>query len=78
MSRTMSSLVRVSKISMFYVLNVLVGRTATEKLADVRAWIKAQPPSIPSYSKAPASAQQKHIGTLITSLPSIGMFIFNF
>ncbi|EIN13518.1 Creatinase/aminopeptidase [Punctularia strigosozonata HHB-11173 SS5] len=38
------------------------GREATDKLAELRAWIKAQPPA-------------KHIGTLITSLPCIAYLL---
>ncbi|KAI0318858.1 Creatinase/aminopeptidase [Amylostereum chailletii] len=47
------------------------GRDASKKLADVRTWIAKQRPSVPSYSKAPPTASQMHVGTLVTSLQSI-------
>jgi len=53
--------------------------TGTEpdaKIAEVRAWIKAQPPAVPVYSKASPTPAQMHIGTLITSLSSIGQSKF--
>jgi Xaa-Pro aminopeptidase len=50
------------------------GKEASAKLAELRDWIKQQPPSTLSYSKAPATPAQMHVGTLITSLSSIGMF----
>ncbi|KAA1472816.1 Creatinase/aminopeptidase [Dentipellis sp. KUC8613] len=47
------------------------GRDASKKLADVRRWIEAQPPSVPSYSKSPPTAAQMHVGTLISGLSTI-------
>jgi Xaa-Pro aminopeptidase len=48
------------------------GRETSTKIAEVRAWIRAQPASVPSYSKTTPTPAQIHIGTLITSLSSIG------
>lgn len=50
------------------------GREASDKLAELRSWIRKQPPATLSYSKAPATPAQMHVATLITSLSSIGMF----
>jgi Xaa-Pro aminopeptidase len=51
------------------------GREASSKLSDVRQWIRAQPPAVPSYSKSPPTAAQMHVGTLITSLSSIAYLL---
>jgi len=51
------------------------GREASTKIAEVRAWIRAQPASVPSYSKASPTPAQIHIGTLITSLSSIAWLL---
>jgi Xaa-Pro aminopeptidase len=53
------------------------GREASTKIAEVRAWIQDQPPAVPSYSKATPTPAQMHIGTLITSLSSIGASNFH-
>jgi Xaa-Pro aminopeptidase len=53
------------------------GRDASTKIAEVRAWIRAQPASIPSYSKTTPTPAQMHVGTLITSLSSIGQSNFH-
>ncbi|KAI0784645.1 peptidase M24, structural domain-containing protein [Abortiporus biennis] len=48
------------------------GEEANAKLARVRAWIKNQPPSVPSYSKAESpKPSQIQVGTLISNLSSI-------
>ncbi|KAF9557488.1 Creatinase/aminopeptidase [Agrocybe pediades] len=47
------------------------GRDAMSKLAKVREWIKQQPPSVPSYSKAEPTPAQTHVATLVTSLSCI-------
>ncbi|KDQ55672.1 hypothetical protein JAAARDRAFT_133670 [Jaapia argillacea MUCL 33604] len=47
------------------------GQDAPAKLAILKNWVKEQPPSTLSYSKAPATAAQYHVGTLITSLSAI-------
>jgi Xaa-Pro aminopeptidase len=52
------------------------GRDARDKLDEVKAWVKAQPPATLSYSKAPATPAQMHVGTLITSLDCIGTELF--
>jgi Xaa-Pro aminopeptidase len=49
------------------------GRAASSKLAEVRQWIRAQPPAMPTHSKSPPTAAQAHVGTIIASLSSIGM-----
>jgi Xaa-Pro aminopeptidase len=54
------------------------GVSAATKLVKLRDWIKAQPPTIPSYSKGPATPEQVQTGTLITSLSCIGELICNF
>lgn len=48
------------------------GQAASDKIQNVRVWISEQPPAKPSYSKAAATEAQKHVATLITSLPNIG------
>jgi Xaa-Pro aminopeptidase len=52
------------------------GKDAATKLDELRSWLKAQPASVPSYSKAEPTASQMQVGTLITSLPCIGEFQF--
>ncbi|EIM81069.1 Creatinase/aminopeptidase [Stereum hirsutum FP-91666 SS1] len=47
------------------------GIDASKKLAEVRDWIAAQPPSVPSYSRSPPRPDQMPVGTLVTALPSI-------
>ncbi|KAG6819956.1 hypothetical protein H0H93_007095, partial [Arthromyces matolae] len=51
------------------------GVSAATKLVKVREWIKNEPPSIPSYSKAPATPEQMQDGTLITSLSCIAYLL---
>ncbi|KAF8550637.1 Creatinase/aminopeptidase, partial [Imleria badia] len=51
------------------------GREASSKLAEVKQWIRAQPPAVPAYSKSPPTAAQMHIGTLVTSLSSIAYLL---
>ncbi|KAF8134371.1 hypothetical protein EV363DRAFT_1161085, partial [Boletus edulis] len=53
----------------------LTGQDASSKLTQVRQWIRAQPPAVPTYSKSPPTAAQKHVGTLITSLSSIAYLL---
>lgn len=48
------------------------GKDATYKIYKLREWIKKQPPSVPSYSKAEPTPAQMHIGTLVTSLSCVG------
>lgn len=62
-----------SKDSIFVQPLDFTGREASSKLAEVRQWIRAQPPAVPTYSKSPPTASQMHVGTLITSLSNIGM-----
>ncbi|KAG8214168.1 Creatinase aminopeptidase [Butyriboletus roseoflavus] len=51
------------------------GREASSKLAEVRQWVRAQPPAVPTYSKSPPTAAQMHVGTLITSLSNIAYLL---
>ncbi|KAG5638225.1 hypothetical protein H0H81_001226 [Sphagnurus paluster] len=51
------------------------GVSATTKLHKLREWIKSQPPSVPSYSKGPATPDQVQVGTLITSLSCIAYLL---
>lgn len=61
-----------SKDSIFVQSLDFTGREASSKLSEVRQWIRSQPPAVPTYSKSPPTASQMHVGTLITSLSSIG------
>jgi Xaa-Pro aminopeptidase len=47
------------------------GMDAEQKIRAIRNWITQQAPAVPSYSKAPPTQAQMHIGTLISALPSI-------
>ncbi|GLB45010.1 putative peptidase M24B family protein [Lyophyllum shimeji] len=51
------------------------GVSAATKLVKLREWIRAQPPSIPSYSKGPATPDQVQTGTLISSLACIAYLL---
>lgn len=51
------------------------GKEAAVKLAEMRKWVRAQPAATLSYSKAPPTAAQMHVGTLITSLSSIAWLL---
>lgn len=50
----------------------LAGMEAGAKIAKLRAWIKAQPPSVPSYSKTAPTPAQIQEAALISNLASIG------
>lgn len=50
----------------------LSGMHATAKLADLREWIRQQPPTVPSYNKSEVKPSQMQVATLISSLPNIG------
>ncbi|KXN85541.1 putative Xaa-Pro aminopeptidase P [Leucoagaricus sp. SymC.cos] len=48
------------------------GKDASYKLYKLKEWIKAHPPSIPSFSKnTEPTPQQMHVGMLVTSLACI-------
>ncbi|KAG6333719.1 hypothetical protein ID866_5372 [Astraeus odoratus] len=51
------------------------GREASSKIAEVRQWIRAQPPTLIPYSKSPPTPAQAHVGTLITSLSNIAYLL---
>ncbi|CCM03196.1 uncharacterized protein FIBRA_05320 [Fibroporia radiculosa] len=51
------------------------GKEAGAKLAELRAWITEQAPSVPSYSKAEPKPSQMQVGTLISSLPNIAWLL---
>jgi hypothetical protein len=50
---------------------IIIGKDASEKLMQVRDWIRNVPPS----GMTPSSLQP-HIGTLVTNLACIGEFGF--
>ncbi|KAG9316900.1 putative creatinase/aminopeptidase [Chiua virens] len=64
-----------SKDPIFVQPSDFTGREASSKLAEVRQWIRAQPPAVPTYSKSPPTASQMHVGTLITSLSNIAYLL---
>ncbi|KAH7928918.1 Creatinase/aminopeptidase [Leucogyrophana mollusca] len=64
-----------SKDPIFIQSSEFTGKVASAKIAELRAWIRAQPAAVPSYSKAPPTAAQTHVGTLITSLSSIAYLL---
>ena len=47
------------------------GKSALDKLADIRSWIRKTPPVIPSYSKSAPTPDQYNVATLITTLDSV-------
>jgi len=51
------------------------GQEASAKFAELRSWIKKQPPSTLSYSKAPPTPAQVHVATLVSSLSSIAYLL---
>ncbi|KAJ7122012.1 Creatinase aminopeptidase [Mycena crocata] len=51
------------------------GQEASSKLSHLRDWIRAQPPSVPAYSKTPPTEAQMHVATLVTSLSSIAYLL---
>ena len=51
------------------------GKEAAVKLAELRRWVRAQPPATLSYSKAPPTPAQAHVGTLLTSLSNIAWLL---
>ena len=54
-----------------------LGKDTSKKLTLVRDWIKNHPVSNHSNSpsKSPPPPSQQHVGTLVTSLASIGAFV---
>jgi Xaa-Pro aminopeptidase len=63
----------IASLARVWISLEIKGKDATEKIREVREWIKAQPPAVPSYSKSPPTPAQMHVATLITSLSNIGM-----
>ncbi|KAF8143332.1 hypothetical protein K438DRAFT_1993952 [Mycena galopus ATCC 62051] len=51
------------------------GEDTVSKIHQLREWIRRQPPSVPAYSKTPPTESQIHVGTLITNLASIVVFV---
>lgn len=51
----------------------LAGQEAGAKIAKLRAWVQAQPPSVPAYSKSPPTPAQIQEAVLVSNLASIGM-----
>ncbi|KAF9478360.1 Creatinase/aminopeptidase [Pholiota conissans] len=59
-------------LEMVYIQSVeFAGRDARYKLGKIKEWIRAQPPSVPSYSRSEPTPSQKHNATLVTSLACI-------
>lgn len=55
-------------------LSLFPGEEASSKIGKVQAWIKNQPPDIPSYSRSEPKPSQYQVGVLITALPQIGAY----
>ncbi|KAF7327219.1 Creatinase aminopeptidase [Mycena kentingensis (nom. inval.)] len=55
--------------------SAFTGEEASSKLERLREWIRAQPPSVPAYSKAAPTESQIHMATLVTSLPAIAYLL---
>ncbi|KAF8634266.1 hypothetical protein AX17_004223 [Amanita inopinata Kibby_2008] len=51
------------------------GVDTRQKLEKIRAWIREQRASQPSYAKGPPTQSQKHVATLISSLPCIAYIL---
>ncbi|KAI6165981.1 Creatinase aminopeptidase [Pisolithus thermaeus] len=51
------------------------GREASSKIAEVRQWVRSQPPAVIPYSKSPPTPAQAHVGTLISSLSNIAYLL---
>lgn len=51
----------------------LAGQEAGAKIAKLRAWIKAQPPSLAAYPKGPPTPAQFQEGMLVSNLAAIGV-----
>nr|GAT47459.1 predicted protein [Mycena chlorophos] len=51
------------------------GEDVSSKLEWLRDWIRRQAPAVPGYSKAEPTASQKHVATLVTSLPAIAYLL---
>lgn len=51
------------------------GREAPSKIAELRSWLRKQPPATLSYSKAAPTPAQVHVGMLVTSLSSIAWLL---
>ena len=54
------------------------GKSTPDKLADIRTWMKATPPTTSSYSKTPPTPDKYNSATLITALDSIGKYFHSF
>ncbi|KAF8069893.1 Creatinase aminopeptidase, partial [Lyophyllum atratum] len=66
---------RKSKAPIFKQPIEFSGVSAATKLLKLRDWIEAQPPAIPPHSKNPATPDEVHTGTLITSLSCISYLL---
>lgn len=53
------------------------GKSTTDKLVEIRTWIRDMPPATLSYSKSAPTPAQYHVATLITALDSIGKLIYD-
>lgn len=50
------------------------GVAASQKIGELREWIRTRPASVPSYSKRDAKDGEKQVATLISNLACIGKF----
>ncbi|EAU90984.2 aminopeptidase-P [Coprinopsis cinerea okayama7 len=64
-----------SKASVYIQPIEFTGKDANYKIAKVREWIKAQPPTTLPYSKREPTEKDMQVGTLITSLPQIAYLL---
>lgn len=61
-----------SKEPVFIQTRRFAGQDAQTKLDQIRNWIREQPPAKPNYAKpGPPTETQKHVATLIASLPNV-------
>lgn len=64
-----------SKASVFKQEIEYTGMDTRTKIEKIRSWIKEQKPTQPSYAKGPPTQAQKHVATLISSLPCIAWIL---
>ena len=53
----------------------LAGQPSGMKIGELREWIKSQAPAVRPYVKRDATDAEKHVGTLVSNLGCIGMFM---
>ena len=62
----------IANVRYFFYSNCISGQDTRQKLEKIRSWIRKQRLSQPTYANGPPMQAQKHVGTLISFLPSIG------